>query len=108
MRRPAECSDYFLTGPLVLPPARGYTRLFGLRRMHSIDSRRVVVAAILACLALAPVASGRERGEDELRRDMEFARQQVYPALVNISVLAKGYARRARRSASPAPAAASS
>jgi serine protease Do len=56
-----------------------------------MDSRRVVAAAILLCLALAPVASGRERGEDELRRDMEFARQQVYPALVNISVLVKGY-----------------
>ncbi|MCU0726675.1 MAG: PDZ domain-containing protein [Planctomycetes bacterium] len=56
-----------------------------------MDFRRAVAAAVLLCLALAPVASGRERGEDELRRDMEFARQQVYPALVNISVLVKGY-----------------
>ncbi len=53
--------------------------------------RRSLVPALLLALLFAPVASGRERGEDELRRDMEFARQQVYPALVNISVLAKSY-----------------
>ncbi|MHC5038241.1 MAG: PDZ domain-containing protein [Planctomycetota bacterium] len=33
-----------------------------------------------------------ERGEDALRRDIEFARRKVYPALVNISVVIKNYA----------------
>ena len=40
-------------------------------------------------MLIVPPAFARERGQDELRRDMEFAREQVYPALVNISVVAK-------------------
>ena len=47
------------------------------------------VLVLLLLLALTLPASAKERGEDELRRDMEFAREQVYPALVNIGVVAK-------------------
>ncbi|MHC4859797.1 MAG: PDZ domain-containing protein [Planctomycetota bacterium] len=53
--------------------------------------KRILVPALLALLVLTPRALARERGEDELRRDMEFARQQVYPALVNIAVVVKDY-----------------
>ena len=45
--------------------------------------------ALLILLTTALPAAAKERGEDELRRDMEFAREQVYPALVNIGVVAK-------------------
>lgn len=48
-------------------------------------------AGIVALLAAAPLAAGAERGQDELRRDMEFAKEQVYPALVNISVVVRDY-----------------
>ena len=48
----------------------------------------LVPALILFVLAANP-AFARGRGEDDLRRDMEFARRQVYPALVNISVVVK-------------------
>jgi serine protease Do len=47
------------------------------------------VLLLAATLLLASPANAAERGQDELRRDMEFARQQVYPALVNISVVTK-------------------
>jgi serine protease Do len=53
--------------------------------------RRRSIAAVLALLALpAPLA----RAADEAMRgheQVEFARSQVYPALVNISVVSKGY-----------------
>ena len=52
---------------------------------------RTVLVVSLALLTLAPAVTGRERGQDELRRDMEFARQQVFPALVNISVVVQQY-----------------
>jgi serine protease Do len=52
-------------------------------------SRRAILTAALLAMLIAPPAFARERGQDELRRDMEFAREQVYPALVNISVVAK-------------------
>jgi serine protease Do len=51
--------------------------------------QRARLLLALACL-LAPVAA-EERGEDTLRRDIEFARQQVFPALVNIAVVSKDY-----------------
>ena len=47
--------------------------------------------ALLILLTTALPAAAKERGEDELRRDMEFAREQVYPALVNIGVVARLY-----------------
>jgi len=47
--------------------------------------------ALLLALPTAVSAVAKERGEDELRRDMEFAREQVYPALVNIGVVARDY-----------------
>lgn len=50
-----------------------------------------LASAVLLLLVGAAPAQARERGEDELRRDMEFAREQVYPALVNISVVARDY-----------------
>ncbi|MHC4598968.1 MAG: PDZ domain-containing protein [Planctomycetota bacterium] len=40
---------------------------------------------------LASTVGASERGEDALRRDIEFARRKVYPALVNISVVVKGF-----------------
>ncbi len=52
---------------------------------------RAMAVGLLALLILSPAVLGRERGEDELRRDMEFAKEQVYPALVNISVVGKHY-----------------
>ena len=54
---------------------------------------RTLAPVVFALLALAPPVAARERGEDELRRDMEFARNQVYPALVNISVVVKDHGR---------------
>lgn len=50
-----------------------------------------LMAGLVALLAAAPLAAGAERGQDELRRDMEFAKEQVYPALVNISVVVRDY-----------------
>ena len=52
---------------------------------------RSTVAGALVFILFVSTAFGRERGEDDLRRDMEFARQGVYPALVNISVVVNGY-----------------
>ena len=60
---------------------------------------RAMAVGVLALLILTPVAFGRDRGEDELRRDMEFAKEQVYPALVNISVVVRNFSGgRSRRS----------
>ncbi len=53
--------------------------------------KRSVLAVLLVLLAFSPGVTARERGRDELRRDMEFAKEQVYPALVNISVVAQRY-----------------
>ncbi len=46
---------------------------------------------ILGCLLVVAPALAEDRGEDALRRDIEFAREQVFPALVNISVVTKNY-----------------
>lgn len=46
---------------------------------------------LLACSCLLAPSFAEERGEDALRRDIEFAREQVFPALVNISVVTKNY-----------------
>ena len=56
-----------------------------------MNSTRAVLVMMLALLILTPTAFGRERGEDGLRGDMEFAKEQVYPALVNISVVVKNF-----------------
>src|SRR5947209_3355589 len=50
--------------------------------------------ALLALCALALVAlAGRGRAEDAVKghETVEFAREQVYPALVNIGVVSKGF-----------------
>jgi hypothetical protein len=66
----------------------------------SMIRQRVGWAAVLA-FAIAPVlvpgAAAQDLARDALRRDIDFARSKVYPALVNISVVV-----------SPRPAAASS
>ncbi len=56
-----------------------------------MNSTRAMLVLLAALLILTPTASGRERGVDSLRSDMEFAKEQVYPALVNISVVVKNY-----------------
>ncbi len=52
--------------------------------------RLLLLPALL--LVLSPAVSASDRGEDALRRDIEFARRKVYPALVNISVVVSQYA----------------
>ncbi|MCU0723290.1 MAG: PDZ domain-containing protein [Planctomycetes bacterium] len=52
--------------------------------------RRAVAAALLVAVLAVPALS-QERGQDALRRDIEFARGKVYPALVNIQVVVKEY-----------------
>ncbi len=54
-----------------------------------IRMQKVLLIGCLLALLLATPAVAAERGQDELRRDMEFAREQVYPALVNIAVVTK-------------------
>jgi serine protease Do len=46
---------------------------------------------LLGCLLVVAPALAEDRGEDALRRDIEFAREQVFPALVNIAVVSKNY-----------------
>src|SRR5262245_55837151 len=48
---------------------------------------RILLA--LSCLFLPAFA--QDRAEAPLRRDIEFARQQVFPALVNIACVTKNY-----------------
>ena len=57
-------------------------------------SRRLVPSALAlaAALLFLPAAARGVRAEDvKKEQDVEFARQQVYPALVNIAVVAKGF-----------------
>jgi len=49
--------------------------------------RKTFVVGVLSLLLLGAPTQARERGQDDLRQDMEFARQRVFPALVNISVV---------------------
>lgn len=47
---------------------------------------------VLALALLAPlVALAQDRASDALRRDIDFAREKVYPALVNISVVVQQF-----------------
>ena len=54
-------------------------------------SKRALLPVLLVLVVLAAPTTARDRGDDDLRRDMEFAKEQVYPALVNISVVSKGF-----------------
>ncbi|MHC4107032.1 MAG: S1C family serine protease, partial [Planctomycetota bacterium] len=60
----------------------------------SMIRQRVGWAAVLA-FAIAPVlvpgAAAQDLARDALRRDIDFARSKVYPALVNISVVVQIY-----------------
>lgn len=56
--------------------------------MPTARTGRTALTLLLVLGTLLPAAA-EERGQDALRRDMEFAREQVYPALVNIGVVAQ-------------------
>jgi serine protease Do len=54
-----------------------------------MPNRPIIAALVLAALA---GSLGAQAGRDSLRDDLDFARSKIYPALVNISVVAKIYA----------------
>jgi len=52
--------------------------------------RKLVVAVVGVALALGS-AHAQDRAKDALRQDLDFARSKVYPALVNIGVVARDF-----------------
>ncbi len=51
-----------------------------------------MLSRIAALLLLAPLAAlAQDRAADALRRDIDFAKEKVYPALVNISVVVEQF-----------------
>ena len=60
--------------------------------------RRRLIQAVVFVLLLAGHATAQNVASDALRRDVDFARSKVYPALVNIAVVIQNYSGgRARR-----------
>ena len=50
-----------------------------------------IMTTLSSILLLAVTINAQGSSRDALREDLEFARRKVYPALVNISVVARGY-----------------
>ncbi|RMG07512.1 MAG: PDZ domain-containing protein [Planctomycetota bacterium] len=64
----------------------------------SISRSFAAICAVVLCVA--PAFAQSQKAGDALRRDIEYARDKVYPALVNIGIVVRSYSGgRARRGA---------